>query len=439
MKKFVSRLKDEIKRFFLGFGIRTTKDIGFALLIWITGPIILLLAFGQLVRQTQKPLLDLTFLTYTIGITATIICTISTVYGVWGLFFKGQSFKGHTFNGKFSIIIGARNEQQVIGNIIKDILEQTYQNFELIVVCHNCDDNTYEIVNQIEDERIKPLELKNAPFGKSVALNYGAKQATGEVIVVFDADNSVPKDFLEKLASYFPYYDGVQTKIETLNPNFNLLTKLQDLEFFVFTDIYQKTRQKLGLNALFGGTGEAVKKDVLAKVGYYDEWAFSEDFALCTKLTVNKYKLGWCTETYVLDEKTPWWSDFFKQRARWTKGHFQVIVRYAKYYWNRPLDLHYLIAPMIVLAPFLTMLLWLVFFLRLPVSASFVPIWAWATPWIIWNISIAARIYKERGWRGLIFFPLLFLYYYHWLAVLGYIWKVKAWPKTTHGFEKIRG
>jgi len=111
MKKFVSRLKDEIKRFFLGFGIRTTKDIGFALLIWITGPIILLLAFGQLVRQTQKPLLDLTFLTYTIGITATIICTISTVYGVWGLFFKGQSFKGHTFNGKFSIIIGARNEQ----------------------------------------------------------------------------------------------------------------------------------------------------------------------------------------------------------------------------------------------------------------------------------------------------------------------------------------
>jgi len=58
---------------------------------------------------------------------------------------------------------------------------------------------------------------------------------------------------------------------------------------------------------------------------------------------------------------------------------------------------------------------------------------------IIWNISIAARIYKERGWRGLIFFPLLFLYYYHWLAVLGYIWKVKAWPKTTHGFEKIRG
>jgi len=52
----------------------------------------------------------------------------------------------------------------------------------------------------------------------------------------------------------------VQTKIETLNPNFNFLTKLQDLEFFIFTDIYQKTRQRLGLNALFGGTGEAVKK-----------------------------------------------------------------------------------------------------------------------------------------------------------------------------------
>lgn len=374
MKDLVSRLKERIQKFFLGFGIRTTKDIGFFLLIWITGPILLFLAFGQSVRQSQRSLFDLTILTYTIGITATVICVVSTFYGVLSLFLKEKPFRGHTFTGKFSILIGARNEELVIGNIINDILGQTYQNFEIIVVCHNCEDNTYGIVSRIKDERIKPLELKGAALGKSVALNYGAKQSTGEVIVVFDADNSIPKDFLEKLSSYFPHFDGVQTKIETKNPDFNILTKLQDLEFLVFTDIYQKTRQSLGLNALFGGTGEAVKRDVLAKVGYYDEWAFSEDFALCTKLTVNKYKLGWCVDTYVLDEKTPWWSDFFRQRARWTKGHFQVIVRYAKNYWNQPLDLHYLIAPMIVLAPSLTMLLWLGFFFQLPFSASFLPV-----------------------------------------------------------------
>ncbi|MCX6737192.1 MAG: glycosyltransferase family 2 protein [Candidatus Parcubacteria bacterium] len=439
VQKIISKLREKIKTCFASVGIKSPKDILFSAVIWLTGPIMLFLAFGQSVQQPQKSLVNLTFLTYTVGIIATVFCVISTFYGVWGLFLKEKSFQGHTFKGKFSILIGARNEEKVITKLLEDIQKQTYTNFEAIVVCHNCSDDTYNVASQIKDKRIIPLELKGAPLGKSVALNYGVKHATGEIIVVFDADNSIPEDFLEKLAAYFPYYDGVQTKIETKNPSFNLLTRLQDLEFFVFTDIYQKTRQALRLNALFGGTGEAVKKEVLEKVGNYDEWAFSEDFALCTKLTIHGYRLGWCVNTYVLDEKTPWWSDFFRQRARWTKGHLQVIVRYAKNYWNRPADLHYLIAPMIVLAPFFTMLLWVGFFLKLPLSASFVPLWVWATPWIIWNLSIAIRIYNKKGLKSLLFFPLLFLYYYHWLSVLGYIWKVKAWPKTPHGFEKEAG
>jgi len=167
MKKLVSRLKEWMKGCLSKIGISSKKDLLFGVFIWLTGPIMLFIAFSQSVRPLQKTVLDLTVLTYIIGITATVICTVSTFYAIWGLFFKAQSFQGHTFNGKFSIIIGARNEQQVIGKIIKDILEQTYHNFELIVVCHNCDDNTYEIVNQIEDERIKPLELKNAPLGKA--------------------------------------------------------------------------------------------------------------------------------------------------------------------------------------------------------------------------------------------------------------------------------
>jgi cellulose synthase/poly-beta-1,6-N-acetylglucosamine synthase-like glycosyltransferase len=361
--------------------------------------------------------------------------SISAFYGVWTLFLKEKSFKGHCFTGKFSVLIGARNEEKVIAKLLRNILEQTYKNFEILVVCHNCSDRTYEVVSQIKDERIKPLELKDAPLGKSVALNYGAKCATGEVVVVFDADNNIPEDFLEKLTYYFPDYDAVQTKIETKNPKFNLLTRLQDLEFFVFTDIFQKSRQALGLNALLGGTGEAVKREVLEKVGYYDEWAFSEDFALCTKLTVNHYKIGWCTDTYVLDEKTPWWSDFFRQRARWTKGHFQLITRYLKYYWNRPLDFHYLIAPIAVTSSYLTFFLWICFFLKLPIVASMLPLLVWTSPWVIWNLTIAIRIYRKRGLKSLMLYPLLFLYYYHWLAVLGYLWKIKTWPKTTHGFE----
>jgi len=93
-------------------------------------------------------------------------------------------------------------------------------------------------------------------------------------------------------------------------------------------------------------------------------------------------------------------------------------------------------APMVVLAPFLLCLIWIGFFLKLPISAAFVPLWVWATPWVLWNLCIAIRVYSKKGLKSLLLFPLLFLYYYHWLTALGYIWKVKAWPKTPHGFEK---
>jgi len=290
---------------FCQWGVKSPKDLLFCALIWLTGPIMLCLAFGQTVQQPQKSLVDLTSLTYTVGIIASLFCAISTFYGIWGLFLKEKPFQGHnTFKGKFSIVIGARNEEKVITKILKDIQKQTYPDFEVIVVCHNCNDKTYDVASQIEDGRIIPLELKETPLGKSVALNYGVKHSSGEIIVVFDADNSIPKDFLEKLAAYFPYYDGVQTKIETKNPNFNVLTRLQDLEFFVFTDIYQKTRQAFKIKMpCLEELAKQFKKEVLEKMGNYDEWAFSEDFALCTKLTVHKYRLGWCVNTYVLDEK----------------------------------------------------------------------------------------------------------------------------------------
>lgn len=426
-------LKRWIRKLRISLGIQSGRDTLFGFLIWLAGPLMLLLAFGLRIPQPTTGF-DVTFLTYPIGVIATLFCSVSSFYAVIGLFLKEKHFPGGTFHGKYSVIIPAKDEAKVITSLLNALLQQTYQDFEVIVVCHNCQDDTYGIAKVIAqiDNRIKPIQFKGTP-GKSAALNYGVKQASGEIIVVFDADNSIPPDFLEKISPYFPAYDAVQTKINTKNPDFNLLTKLQDLEFFVFSDIYQKSRQNFHLNALLGGTGEAVKKTVLEKVGNYDEWAFSEDFALCTKLTVQKYKIAWCTETYVLDEKTPWWSDFYRQRARWTKGHLQLIGKYFFNYWNRPAELHYLLAPLVVLAPSLTMLLWAAFFLQLPLTASFIPLAVWLIPWLVWHVTIAVRVIQKKGKQAIFLFPLLFLYYYHWIAVMGYLWRVKSWPKTPHG------
>lgn len=79
---------------------------------------------------------------------------VSAGYSILGLCVSSPKYKGGTFHGKYSILIAAKNEGNVITSLIDDLLKQTYKNFEVIVICHNCDDNTYEVVKNIKDERI---------------------------------------------------------------------------------------------------------------------------------------------------------------------------------------------------------------------------------------------------------------------------------------------
>ncbi|NWF86462.1 glycosyltransferase [Candidatus Bathyarchaeota archaeon] len=414
-------------------GIRSRKDmILFAFVIGITS-LTMATTFFPSIKHSTTWIIDLTAFTFFETFLMTVLGSFWMGYAILGLVLQPRGAPSHSFRGKYSIVIPAKDEEAVITNILTDLKNQTYKNFEVFVVSHNCIDKTFEKVRKFRDKRVIPLNLFEKP-GKSVALNYGAAHATVEIIVIMDADNRVPEDFLEKISRYFPDYDAIQTRIETGNPNFNLVTKLAELEFISFTDLFQRVRSALDKNAALGGTGEAIKKDVLEKVGYWDEWSLTEDFALFTKLTAKGYKIGWCSETAVYDEKVPWWSDFFKQRARWLRGHFQVAFTYLKHYYKKPLDFHYLIAPISILGYYFTLTLWLIFFLQLPITTNFLPAYVWLTPWVIWNLGIAIRIYRARGFKALLLFPLLFFYLYHWIAIFPYVFKVKTWPKTPHGF-----
>jgi cellulose synthase/poly-beta-1,6-N-acetylglucosamine synthase-like glycosyltransferase len=417
-------------------GVRSNKDLALFAFLIVMATITITCMFFPFVLNldfSRYAVIDISPLTYVVTVLMTIIGIVWASYGVLGLILKPKALTSCTFKGKFSILVPAKDEEKVVGNLLRDLQKQTYKDFEVIVICHNCKDNTYETVRNFNDPKIKPLKLAGKP-GKSSALNYGAKHAEGEIVAVFDADNRVPEDFLEKVRHYFPEYDAVQSRIETGNSGFNLLTKLAELEFISFTDLFQRTRSALSMNCGLGGTGEVIKKEELRAVGWWDEWSLTEDFALFVKLTNRNCKIGWAYDTYVMDEKVPWWTEFYRQRARWMKGHYQIAFRYFKAYRNRLVDLHYLIAPISILGYYFTFGLWLLFFMGVPIATRFLPSWLWLTPWLVWNVSIAVRIARRKGVKSLALFPLLFFYLYHWIAIFPYVLKVRSWPKTPHGF-----
>lgn len=428
-------------------GIREFKDVAFFLFLFLASAITVYISFFPLkpvVYWIGGYVIDLTMPTVFTAFFSLYLSLGWVWYAVSGFvcsFIKrGKLKENDDPDFKFSILIAAHNEENVISNILSDLKNQTYRNFETIVICHNCTDRTYEVVCGLSKGNpwIKPIKFLGE-YGKPHALNYGVKSASGELITVFDADSRIDKDYLEKVTRYFPKYDGVQTLIQASNPNYNVLTQLIDLEYVCYTDLVQYSRSGMGFNAIFGGTGQTIKRQVLENVGFWDA-DLVEDYSLSVKVTLKDYKVAYTTDTKVYDEKVPFWKPFFKQRARWLRGDYQITKKYLSKAWRKPDYLHLLFSAFGILFYIYSYFCVMVYLFGGQVIQFYFPTTVWLPLFLIQQSVAITRIGITRGIKKICYYPLLFLYIYHWIPALFYTPFVKTWKesKTPHGFFTTR-
>ncbi len=99
---------------------------------------------------------------------------------------------------KISVIMPTYNAEQFLRESIESILEQTYSNFELLVIDDNSKDKTREIINSYDDIRIRIVDGDRK--GLAAALNKGIREAKGEYIARMDADDiSLPERFAKQV------------------------------------------------------------------------------------------------------------------------------------------------------------------------------------------------------------------------------------------------
>lgn len=98
-----------------------------------------------------------------------------------------------------SIIVPGYNVEKYIITCLESIENQTYQNFEVIIIDDGSTDNTGNICDQFskKDNRFKVWHTQNG--GISKARNIGLEKAKGEYIVFIDSDDYVHKDYIKRL------------------------------------------------------------------------------------------------------------------------------------------------------------------------------------------------------------------------------------------------
>jgi len=131
-----------------------------------------------------------------------------------------------------SIITPVFNREVIVETTLNSILNQTYTNWECVLVDDGSTDNTLQVLDQYvkKDNRFKVFSRpEDLPKGANACRNFGFEKSTGALINWFDSDDIMHKDFLqEKINAFIDTTDGVIHKNRYANYN---LTRFRESKF----------------------------------------------------------------------------------------------------------------------------------------------------------------------------------------------------------------
>ncbi|MEM3703328.1 MAG: glycosyltransferase family 2 protein [Candidatus Bathyarchaeia archaeon] len=325
-----------------------------------------------------------------------------------------------------SILVPVKDEEKVVDRLLKALLRLDYpsEKREIIIVEGNSTDNTVGICQEYARRYPSQVRLlhKSVSNGKPSALNYALKNARGEIVAVFDADNVPEPDALKKAVSYFndPSVAAVQGMLCNINANENMLTKFVSYEETAWCEAYLRGKDLLGLFVHLKGSCQFIRRDVLAKLNGFDEGTLSEDMELSVRLAEKGYGIRYASDVRSWQEAPSNLRQLFKQRTRWYRGTMQVAFKYGKLIAKpnkRSLD-----AELTLLGPFILIASIIIYFLTFYASFTafnldillrfLMQLSAIGTSIILTTCGLAlAYISKPRRLANLLWLPFIYFYW----------------------------
>lgn len=231
------------------------------------------------------------------------------------------------------------NETEVIEETINTILhhvERPSKGIDIILVYNTPHMEPLEL--KLRDMALKHSELilANAYNSKSKSenLNYALDLASGDIVVLLDADHHVASDCLGKAWRWLESgYDVVQGRCKVRNGIGSFIARLVEVEFEIIYGIQHASKSAIFDCSLFGGSNGYWKSGVIKKVRFRSDM-LTEDIDSTLRGTLAGYR-------YVHDRSiissemapTTLWGLWF-QRKRWSQGWFQCSVKYQWAIWT---------------------------------------------------------------------------------------------------------
>lgn len=250
---------------------------------------------------------------------------------------KRKKFTCRNENHRIAVLIAARNEENVIGQLLDSIhVQKKYpmDHVDIYVGADNCTDDTARVARErgaIVFERHDTVHV-----GKGYVLNEMLKRIkrTGrkhyDAYLVLDADNILDPNFISEIEKvYSSGYEIVTCYRNSKNYGDNWISAGYALWFLRESRYLNGARYTIGSSCAVSGTGFAFTREILDRIGSWHFFLLTEDIEFTIDNVVHGEKIGYCREAVLYDEQPTDFRQSWRQRLRWSRGYLQVFGRYG--------------------------------------------------------------------------------------------------------------
>lgn len=197
-------------------------------------------------------------------------------------------------NKKISVIVAVYNTEKYVGKCLNALLNQTYQNLEIIVVEDGSTDNSKEVLKKYADNKKIKIIYNKKNSGLSYSRNVGLENATGDYIGYIDSDDYVDLDYYEKLMHAIIDNKAdiaiCDMKVVDEETNTEVISKCCNSEEFNVYNVVNNGLAASACNKLF-------KKELISKYKFA-EGKVNEDIAVVIPTLVNAKKIAYANTYY---------------------------------------------------------------------------------------------------------------------------------------------
>jgi cellulose synthase/poly-beta-1,6-N-acetylglucosamine synthase-like glycosyltransferase len=365
----------------------------------------------------------------------------------------------------YTVMVAAYREASVVGKLLENLGELDYpiNRLEVMLLIEQDDEETLAALRQIEaGPQFKLVVVPpGEPRTKPKALNFGLTLARGDLIAVYDVEDTPDILQLRRAAvamrRFGPEVACVQAKLSYGNAGQNVITRSFTVEYAMWFSYFLPGLVSLNAPIPLGGTSNHFRRSALRVLGGWDPYNVTEDCDLGIRMYREGYRVK-ILDSITLEEANSDFVNWIKQRSRWYKGYLQSFLIHlrspakatSEMSWRGIVHLSAFVGGTPILAVvnpifWLLTLSWFIahpaFLIAIfPAPAYYTGLTLWAFGnFLLWYLTILTA--RKTNRPDLVFTALFVPFYWIMMSIAAVkaAWQLVVtpsfWEKTSHGLS----